>query len=1018
MTDSYGRAGARTAGSRTRAGETWSDLGDEATGAHAPHAVDGGDSMNNKGIGSDGQQRSRARVSRTAGLLAVAVLFVLAAAAIVPGAARAATYNTWTKQTSGATQTLYSIDFIDANNGWLVGAAGVTRHTTNGGTTWTAQTSGVTTTLQSVYFTDANNGWSVGTGGVVRHTTNGGTTWTAQTSGVTTTLYGVYFTDANTGWIAGAGGVIRHTINGGTTWTSQTSGVGTNLEAVSFVNATTGWIVGASGVIRHTTNGGTNWTSQTSGVTRTLYGVCFTDANNGWVAGSRGYVRHTTNGGTAWIAQTSGVTVTLYGARFTDANNGWVVGAAGTKIPHTTNGGTAWKNQTSPSTQTQRSIVFAAGSLWTCGNGGVVLNYLVDTTPPVTVADGLQTTNNSGWRATAQTVTLSATDGQSGVKTTYYKLDGGAQQTYSAPFAVSGQGTHTVVYWSVDVAGNTEAQHTGYVNIDTTPPVTTAVNLQVSATTGWLTTGQTVTLSATDAQSGVTTTYYTVDGGGQQLYAGPFLVSGNSSHTVTYHSVDAAGNIEVTRIGYVNIDTTPPVTTATGLQADNHTVWQNVSQVVSLAGNDPLSGVAITYYTLDSVTRQTYTTPFTVSGQGVHTITYWSVDAVGNIEAVRSGYVNIDTTRPTVTDDSDERLAQDRRDRRSDPRRHRRQRSGRHAVSPAGRPDLDAGHRQRLCRAGPVRRLGRRHARLPVPGPRQRRQRQRDGQLHGVDRRHGADDHAQRPGRRSVLRVAGHRSDGDPVGRRRRRLRCHRNVLHGRQRRPADLLGRVHRLGRRSASGDLLVYRCRRQPGDRPHRLGEHLQPVRPGDEPRGQRPLGLGDAATTVTITGGGDHSPITISYKLDNAAGFTTVASPASFVVSGQASHTVVFYATNDVGVQSAVQTGYVNIDTTKPVTQQNGLQADGLRAGVTPRSRDTHRHRRALRSGHHLLHRQRRPAADLQRAVCDLGGRSERHRLLVGRRGRQHRGPPARLRQHRHHQAGHPAERSAGRRPLGLA
>ena len=593
-----------------------------------------------------GERHGRARVWRAAYLSALALFLVLtAAAAISPGAARAATYNTWTKQTSGTTSTLYGINFINASNGWLVGAAGTTRYTTNGGTTWTAQTSGVTTTLQGVYFTDANNGWSVGTGGVIRHTTNGGTTWTAQTSNTTQTLYGVYFTSATSGWLVGGGGVILHTTNGGTTWTTQTSGVTTNLEGVYFTDANNGWAVGNSGVIRHTANGGTTWTSQTSGVTRTLYGVYFTDVNNGWVAGSRGYVRHTTNGGTTWTAQTSGVTVTLYGVRFTDVNNGWVVGATSTRIPHTTNGGTAWSNQTSPSTQTQRDITSAAGNLWTCGNGGVVLNYLVDTTPPVTTATGLQAANNTGWRATGQSVTLSATDGQSGVKATYYTIDGGAQQTYSAPFVVSAAGTHTIVYWSVDVAGNTEAHHTGYVNIDTTAPATTATGLQANNHTGWATTSQTVTLSATDAQSGVTTTYYTIDGGTQLLYAGPFLVGGNGTHTVTYWSVDAAGNIEAAHTGFVNIDITAPVTTRHG-SAGRQPHGLAEREPGRQSGRErPLSGVAVTYYTLDSVTRQTYTSPFTVSGQGVHTVTYWSVDAVGNIEATHTGYVNIDTRR-------------------------------------------------------------------------------------------------------------------------------------------------------------------------------------------------------------------------------------------------------------------------------------------------------------------------------------------------------------------------------------
>ena len=58
------------------------------------------------------------------------------------------------------------------------------------------------------------------------------------------------------------------------------------------------------------------------------------------------------------------------------------------------------------------------------------------------------------------------------------------------------------------------------------------------------------------------------------------------------------------------------------------------------------SGLAATYYTLDG-TQHTYAGTFTVSGQASHTITYWSTDNVGNIEATHTGYVNIDTRKPT-----------------------------------------------------------------------------------------------------------------------------------------------------------------------------------------------------------------------------------------------------------------------------------------------------------------------------------------------------------------------------------
>lgn len=41
----------------------------------------------------------------------------------------------------------------------------------------------------------------------------------------------------------------------------------------------------------------------------------------------------------------------------------------------------------------------------------------------------------------------------------YYKLDGGSQQTYSAPFMVSGTGTHSIEYWSLDNSGLAELDH-------------------------------------------------------------------------------------------------------------------------------------------------------------------------------------------------------------------------------------------------------------------------------------------------------------------------------------------------------------------------------------------------------------------------------------------------------------------------------------------------------------------------------------------------------------------------------
>ena len=114
-----------------------------------------------------------------------------------------------------------------------------------------------------------------------------------------------------------------------------------------------------------------------------------------------------------------------------------------------------------------------------------------------------------------------------------------------------------------DTVGANVAQGSAYpFLLDGTAPTTTASGLQANASSGWIKTSQTVTLTPTDTGgSGLAATYYTLDGT-QHTYAGTFTVSGQASHTITYWSTDAAGNEETHHTGYVNIDGVAPTTTA------------------------------------------------------------------------------------------------------------------------------------------------------------------------------------------------------------------------------------------------------------------------------------------------------------------------------------------------------------------------------------------------------------------------------------------------------------------------
>ena len=84
-----------------------------------------------------------------------------------------------------------------------------------------------------------------------------------------------------------------------------------------------------------------------------------------------------------------------------------------------------------------------------------------------------------------------------------------------------------------------------YVSPDTTPPVTTCT-LTGEMDGPLYVSDVTVTLSASDAESGVDRTMYNLDNVGWIRYTTPLIVSQNGSHTVQYYSVDKAGNTEPT----------------------------------------------------------------------------------------------------------------------------------------------------------------------------------------------------------------------------------------------------------------------------------------------------------------------------------------------------------------------------------------------------------------------------------------------------------------------------------------
>nr|WP_239160435.1 ThuA domain-containing protein [Virgisporangium ochraceum] len=251
-----------------------------------------------------------------------------------------------------------------------------------------------------------------------------------------------------------------------------------------------------------------------------------------------------------------------------------------------------------------------------------------DTEAPVTTATvaGPQT---NGWYTGPATVTLAATDNV-GVARTEYQVDTATAWTaYTEPVVVSGDGTHEVRFRSVDAANNVEQTKSVTVKIDATAPVT-AATFAPPNDDGWHNGRIPVTLTSTDAGSGVASIEYSLDGGAWTPYTQPVDVTGDGEHTVRYRATDAAGNVETIKSAVLTIDATKPTLLIGGL-ADGQLYGDSQDVRVTFQAVDPTSGIQSVVGTLDGRAYQSNTLQAMYElNLGLHELVVTATDKAGN----------------------------------------------------------------------------------------------------------------------------------------------------------------------------------------------------------------------------------------------------------------------------------------------------------------------------------------------------------------------------------------------------
>lgn len=272
---------------------------------------------------------------------------------------------------------------------------------------------------------------------------------------------------------------------------------------------------------------------------------------------------------------------------------------------------------------------------------GAPLTFKIDKTAPKTKVIN-PISPDSGWFVTSGIpVAFDASDASgSGVKVTYYMIDGGDAQEYGKPFTADlSTGTHTIRYWSVDTAGNEEAHETTntvQVKVDTIAPTITATRTPANPF-GWNKTDVKVAFICTDADSGIPED---VTDGIAGCGPDQNVSSEGVNQSVKGDTQDVAGNKSSATVDKINIDKTPPSLTGVPTGDSNGGEWYRGDVSVAWAGTDGLSQI-------DPAT-QPANTPITGEGRNLGASAKIS-DKAGNEGTGLVSGINIDRTPLDVT---------------------------------------------------------------------------------------------------------------------------------------------------------------------------------------------------------------------------------------------------------------------------------------------------------------------------------------------------------------------------------
>ena len=208
--------------------------------------------------------------------------------------------------------------------------------------------------------------------------------------------------------------------------------------------------------------------------------------------------------------------------------------------------------------------------------------FRIDPVPPVTRAFLSGVEGDNGWYITTVEVALLAKDDTSGIQSTRYIVDSGSLGEYYSKFALT-DGEHSIDFYSIDNAGNSEGKNSVNVKIDTVDPYSKLVILSGDkGENDWYVSDVRFDLESSDVGSGIESEYVRIKNtvstptdSDDSWQTPPVRIYTEGIYTVEFYARDRAGNESFKGETTVKVDMSTP--TPPQVSSSTHTAgkWSN-----------------------------------------------------------------------------------------------------------------------------------------------------------------------------------------------------------------------------------------------------------------------------------------------------------------------------------------------------------------------------------------------------------------------------------------------------------